>query len=286
MYFLSTFFVLFYGCRTIPYDGNWIEDPIKIDGDFSDWEKIPAQFFEEQNVLMAACNDADNLYLAFRFREPKWAMAIQMTGLTIWLDTKGKKNADFGIRYTGGPGREKFDGQKRDRQNMPAGNMLDDKMRQMERKMPDSSRQFMVLNSEWWYKEQAIPIDGSRGPSVRYRFENDMYTYEFSIPLASSVEPLFGIGTSPGNILGIGLNWGKMEMGRPDKGMDRGGIRGGISGGGEDGGFPGGMGGGFPGGDMGGGGGRPSGGMRPNNSDMPEEQKIWIKTSLAAANQS
>ena len=91
------------GCKTDILDSAFTETPITIDGNYSDWADIPAIYYEKQDVLFAVCNDTNNLYLAFRFRDPKWAMSIRITGLTIWIDTLGKKKENFGVRYSGGP---------------------------------------------------------------------------------------------------------------------------------------------------------------------------------------
>ena len=96
-------FLFITGCKSFKLDSTFSAQPIEINGNYSDWEKIPALYFEEQNILLAVCNDTNNLYLAFRFRDPKWLMAINRTGLTIWLDSTGKKKEQFGVKYSGGP---------------------------------------------------------------------------------------------------------------------------------------------------------------------------------------
>ncbi len=257
------------GCKTFKLDSNYTTDPMAIDGNYSDWDNIPALYFEDQKVLPALSNDTNNLYLAFRFRDPKWLMAIHKTGLTIWLDETAGKKENFGIKYSGGPRPQNNLGFERMKKNMPAN------QKQFENQYVDSTKLFAVLNSEWWYKEQNISTDGTFGPSVKYGFENDMYTYEFAVPLDSIGENYYGINASLGSTISIGLEFGDMDMQRP------GGMSGGR-GGGKGAGGGGGM---SPGGGGGRGGGMRPGGMggQKGGSGAPSEQKIWIKTKLALA---
>ncbi len=264
------------GCKSIKLDSVYTADPINIDGNYSDWEKIPALYFEDQEVLLALSNDTNNLYLAFRFRDPKWLMALRKTGLTIWLDNSGKKKENFGIKYSGGPKPQDNLGFERMQKNMPFDQQA------MENRYVDSTKLFAVLNSDWWYKEQNITTDGTFGPVVKYGFENDMYTYEFAVPLDTIGKNFYGMNAEAGNTISIGLEFGDMGLTRSGS-MGRGGKSGGATG------MPGidvsGPSGGRGGGGRGGGGGKGggSGDRSAMMNNMPEEQKIWIKTKLALA---
>lgn len=270
--------ILIAGCKSEQFDSHWANSHIKIDGDFSDWENIPARYFEEQDVLMAMANDDDNLYLAFRFRDRKWLMAIRMTGLTIWLNAEGKKKETFGIRYSGGPRPKLREGQGFDPDKMRTDMMPTEWRRDMEERMADTLGQFAILNSDWWYKEQSISIDGSNGPKAKYGFADDMYTYEFSIPFHATEDSYYGLDVKPGTKIAVGLVWGDMGMDefrrgtRPGVGVSMPGIGGGPPNGGMD--MP-------PGGGMGGG--RPGGMGRRGGMDLPEEQKVWFNAKLATS---
>jgi len=254
IFITSIFLLALTGCKIFKLDSVFTSSPINIDGNYSDWEKIPALYFEDQEVLLALSNDTNNLYLAFRFRDPKWLMAVRKTGLTIWLDNTGKKKEQFGIRYSGGPKPQNNMAYQRFQKNMP----FDQKHN--ENRYIDTTRQFAVLNSDWWYKEQHIPTDGTFGLLVKYGFENDMYTYEFAIPLKEIGDNFYGMNSLPGETISIGLVWGDIGMKRPSGAMGRGGGKGGGMGGGRGG-----------------------GGGATMMDNMPKEQKIWIKTKLAVA---
>ena len=82
---------------------HWSSGPIKVDGDITEWNDMPMNYFEERGVGLGLCNDRENLYILFRFNNTQWARAIRMGGLTLWLDNSGKKKKVFGLHYTGGP---------------------------------------------------------------------------------------------------------------------------------------------------------------------------------------
>jgi len=271
-------------CKSNKYPGYFTSDTIMVDGNFNDWQDIPTTYYEKKDVLLGICNDETNLYVAVRFKEPMWARSIKMSGFSIWLNNEGKEDKTFGIRYHGGPSMEEMQKlagtQKMAREDMPEGRpegMPEGMKERMSEREPDSTRQFAVMNEEWWYKEQYIPTDGSSGPAAGFSYDKGMYTYEFSIPLQSAGENFFAFNSALGGEYAICLKWGEIEMGESGD-RPEGGMGGGPPGGGMDGGPPGGgMGGGRPGGGP--------GGMR-GQSDMPEEQEIWLKSVLPASNSS
>lgn len=265
------------GCKMQEVVGCWASGPIKIDGQRSEWTKIPATYFEDQDVAIGLCNDNDYLYLFFSFNNQTWARAIQSTGLTLWLDGEAKKNKDLGICYKGGPTPDKMG--MGDRPNMPEGreqneDMPDDfaeKMKERQEEQEQLSKIITVINNKI-DREDIIPSEGPDGPAVAFNLSKDIYTYEFRLPLAGGGLGQYGFGANQGEFVSIGAEWGEMEMGdgnRPE------GMGGGRSGGGPGGGggMPGGCGGGRGGG--GPGGGEPGGGMQQS-----EKQEFWIKTQL------
>ena len=94
-------FTIISGCDSYKIQNKWQDGKISIDGDYSDWEDNDLQFFEETNAVIGSVNDAENLYIMFRFTDQKLARRIKRMGVTLWLDKEGKKNKNYGIRYTG-----------------------------------------------------------------------------------------------------------------------------------------------------------------------------------------
>lgn len=242
------------GCKSQRVGCPWTAHPMAIDGQRTDWNDVPFTYFEDQDVVLGLSNDDDNLYVFFSFKNPQWARTIQMSGITLWIDGAGKKNKEWGLRYRGGP-------------EMPG-----DSRERFQDKSMEMGAPFAIISK---IKDQEYIVDtsGADGPAVSASISNDIYTYEFRIPIMSSDNDLYKSAATPGQIIGIGSEWGAMpeKRKRPE---------GGRPGGGD--GFPGGSGGGIGGGRPGGGmGGGPLGGGR--GMQMPEKQEIWVKAALAEA---
>ena len=247
----------------------WIPSTITVDGDPSDWPDGQINFFPDDEYAIGTANDSSHLYIVFRFRNPEWVRSIRMTGLTIWLDAKGKKKEQLALKYNGGPEPPKRQGKDNDR--VPA------EMREKRNEMMRPAFHFIEKER---LVDTEIPTDGSLGPAVAFDTLYGMYTYEFKIPFKKSVAGNYGIDLQPGQEYSIGLVWG-------DTDEMRGAMREGLRGNGppEGGGMPGsGMpgGGGGIGGGPGGMGGGPPGGMRGGQGLEIEKKKFWLKSTLAA----
>lgn len=240
----------------------WTPVPIIVDGEVTDWDSIPTVYLEDEGVAVGICNDSTNVYIMYRFRDAKSLRAIRMTGLKIWLDAKGKKKKDFGIRYNGGPTFSEIQELTGADEEDSFGNMSQERRERMMQRMSGEEVRFTVI---YRGKEQreAIPTDGSMGPAVSFASSDGFVAYEFSIPLQTSDYGTFGIGAQPDKKIGIGSEWGgrREREGRDDgmMGMGRGGGgRGGDFGGGRK--------------------GSRGGGSR---MQMPKKQEFWFKTELA-----
>ncbi|MFH2035809.1 MAG: hypothetical protein ABIJ45_05345 [Candidatus Zixiibacteriota bacterium] len=262
--------ILIISCNSVKNKCPWTTTEMTIDGARPEWSKIPFNYFEDQDVVMGSCNDSNNLYLIFSFKNIQWAQAISRSGLKLWFDNKGKKNKDFGILYIGGPPPDEMRTKMKDRGDFQPPSGFEDMPDSLDRK---PRNRFARLGSN--DKQLDINQDGSQGPAVGLSEANGIYTYEFSIPLESSSLGFFGIGVSPGQLISIGAEWGGMDK-NMNKMRPSGDDRGDMGGGGFPGGG-GGMGGGPPGGGMGDG---PPGG---NRQQIMEKQEVWLKTELAGS---
>ena len=241
----------------------WTHEPITVDGEVTDWDSIPTVYLDDEGVVVGICNDSINVYIMYRFRDAKSLRAIRMTGLKVWLDAKGKKKKDFGIRYNGGPTFSEIHELTGTDEEDFFSNMSPERRERMMQRMSGDREQFTVI---YRGKEQreTIPTNGSRGPAVSFASSDGFIAYEFSIPLQTSDYGTFGIGAQPDEKIGIGSEWGgRRERGDGEgdmMGMGRGGGgRGGDSGGGRR-------------GSRGGG----------DRMQMPEKQEFWFKTKLAS----
>jgi hypothetical protein len=264
--------ILMGGCKNTEVQSHWSAEPVKVDGEMTEWPSGSTVYFEDSGVQLGLRNDSQNLYILFRFGNQAWARAIRRGGLTLWLDNSGKKKKDFGIRYAGGPSpSEMQEGQMPNR-----GGFLDSLTPEQQQRLIDmqttAAHQIIVINKK---SDQEITISagGSSGPEVSFGSPQGTYTYEFSIPLQKSDLSHYGIGAQPGQAICLGLEWGGMsESDRKRMREEMGGGTPGDMGGGPPGGMGGGRGGGRGGGPRGG------SGMQP-----PAKQEIWVKTQLASS---
>jgi hypothetical protein len=257
-------------CKTQKVQTHWSAEPVKVDGEMTEWPSGSTVYFEDSGVQLGLRNDNQNLYVLFRFSNQAWARAIRRGGLTLWWDNSGKNKKDFGIRYAGGPSISEMQ-----RGEMPnRGGFWDSLTPEQQQRITDmqtaSANQIIVINKKS-DQEIAISADGSSGPAVSFGSPQGTYTYEFSIPLQKSDVSRYGIGAQPGQTICLGLEWGGMSESNRERMREE-------SGGGEGGGGRGGMGGGRHGGGRGGmGGGRGGFGMQAS-----EKQEMWVKTQLAS----
>ncbi|MEW5993839.1 MAG: hypothetical protein AB1744_05520 [Candidatus Zixiibacteriota bacterium] len=253
------------GCKTQEASCQWADTPVVVDGKIEDWIGVSVTYFEDEEAVLGLCSNDTNLYIQVRFKNPRWASVIRMTGLTLWIDADGNEDKDVGLRFHAGPSPAELPpGSNEQRQRFLQGAMPADET--------------FIFFDESYYVEALVPIDGARGPSAKYDTSLGFYSYEFSVPLQESGVQFYGLGVKPGQTISIGAMWGDMPDMQPDRG-DMPGGPGGMSGGpGGMGGGPGGMGG-RPGGMAGGPGGM--GGGRGRQMQQPEKQEVWIKTQLA-----
>jgi len=262
-------FPLITGCRNVEVPCSWAGQSVVVDGLSGDWPDSSTHYFPDEQIVLGLANDSSNLYMLFRFRDPKWAGAIAREGLTVYLDKQTKKKEDVGIHCAGLPSREQL------LEIMPDSEGDDTERRWGNRIKPSGSEEKDQRKFVFFDKENIldvnIPTDGSKGPSIAFAVEGGMFTYEFGIPLYESVVRNYGLGIQGNQSLDIGVIWGGVPEGshaRPDSPSTGMGGRSGAKGGGMRGG----------GGRGGKGGGRSGQDGRPQ---MPEEQEVWIRTQLA-----
>jgi hypothetical protein len=266
--------LLLSGCDAQEVQTKWSAEPVKVDGETTEWTSGSTSYFEDLGLQLGLSNDDQNLYVLFRFNNQAWAQAIRMGGVTLWLDNSAKKKKDFGIRYTGGQPLSDFHGM-----NPPEQGGFQEAMTPEQQERASEMEKFMAdritLIDKKNNQEVTLSPDGSGGPVVSFASPQGIYTYEFSIPLERADAFACGVGAKPGQTISIGFEWGGTDENQ--KKMKEG--AGGGPPGGKSGGPPGGMSGGPPGGM---GGGPPGGGRSPQGMQQVEKQEFWVKTQLAS----
>jgi len=262
MMFSTALLMLFSSCGgdSVEMESHWSLGPISVDGRWEDWEGTSLAYFEGNQVSLGLRNDKDNVYMLFSFRDETWARLIVLGGVTLWLDSTGGKEKDFGIRYTGGPSLAEMGSLgmfgRGGRPGMPppfGRQRVTEKREEMANKITliDKKREKTVI----------VSADGSSGPAAAFAETLGVYTYEFSIPIREGRQGTYALNTEPGETIGIVLEWGGMPEEDRQQMMEEmgGGMRGGRRGGGR------------PGGPMGG-----------SRRQPPERQEIWLKSQLAS----
>lgn len=77
----------------------WVGSSLSIDGLDDDWDGDTLNFEKKFEVDYAFRNDADNLYVLFVFKDPVYQSTIKDTGMTLWINTEGKKKKKYGIHF-------------------------------------------------------------------------------------------------------------------------------------------------------------------------------------------
>ena len=256
---------------------SWVDHEFSIDGNMKEWFEIESNYLSEQEASVSLCNDENFLYILFKTREAKWARAIKLTGLNLYINKDGKNKKDFFIRFKGGPNNaqlramaggmnERGSGESR-MSRMPV-----DMKKKYDQAMNDNTQTLICSIND--YVNKVVPLDGSEGPAAAFDTSNGFFVYEFKIPLniGNGKDRYYGIGIEAGHKIAIGAEWGDMGAFRPRQPGEIGGSGGPM---------PGGSGRRIGGG---GGGGFGDGHRRMgsgNRSKMPTKQEVWFKTKIA-----
>ncbi len=85
-----------------PKNGNILQLPpanVKVDGDLKEWGDSLRYYNTEKKLNYTLANDNDNLYLAIRINDHSEQMRVMNAGLTLSVNTKGKKKEMYSITF-------------------------------------------------------------------------------------------------------------------------------------------------------------------------------------------
>lgn len=260
---------ILFGCKGDKIQNQWVDREIAIDGKYADWEGIPQNILEDQNIVIGTANDDNYFYIMLRMNDERMARRIRMMGVTVWLNKDGKKKKDYGICYTGSTDLHISDRpglRPTDERSTQMEERMEKMRKRLSEKLPRAGRIMIIQGDEKTERDES----SFDGPAAGSTYEKGVFCYEFKLPIS--------ISTELGKRIKLGLELGGMsdedrkammkEMGgRPGGGM--GGRPGGI------GGRPGGMG--RRPGDM-------RGGERPSGGFGFEKQEVWLDVVLAKEN--
>ena len=265
-------FVLIIGCNSKELNNQWTDQPIKIDGDYSDWEGIDLQYFEELNLVMGSLNDAENLYLMFRFTDQKLARKIQKMGVTCWLDKNGKKDKKYGVQYTGSVNlhsKSRPEIETSNKMPLEKKERMDNLMERLRANLPGPGKIFVIKGEE----EAEIGENQTQGPSAGSANHDGIFCFEFRmpIPISAKLGDEISLCMELGGLSAEDLSQLQQQRGSSQRSGDMMGGRGVMGRGGGKG----------AGSGMGGGRGMGSSEQRPRGLEGLEKQEIWMKLILA-----
>jgi hypothetical protein len=186
-------------------DSLWANSPLEIDGFVNEWSGDSLSFEKKTKVDYAFRNDADFLYVFFRFNDLQYLSTIETTGMTFWINTQEKKKKPLGLNFT----KKRFS--------------TDDYIVHLEKHqgLLSSEQKEQLHKSAFYVISHAEVIDkkgeslyqGTKGQSVggcahNVSVQQDLVVYEFRVPVRSLTESILGKAIQPGELLKVGFEWG------------------------------------------------------------------------------
>ena len=255
---------LFLACSRQPTASNtsrFAPAPPVVDGRAIEWADS-LHYDPTSKLQYQVLNDGRAVYLRIKAADPATQAKIVRLGLTVWLDTTGRNQRQFGVHFPLGQLGERASAEARDQQpDNPADSPADRQAARHERmtRVISNMREMELLN----YKGSKEPTltDAQSQLGVKAALAVDAQEdliYELAVPLRLLYHKLPALATGQKAVVGIMLAGGRLTM--PGQGGGGSGMSGG--GGMRSGG----------GGGMRGGGGGYSGG--------PQLSPIALKTSV------
>ena len=249
--------------------------PVTIDGDLKDWGDSLRYFNDEKKISYTLANDQTMLYAAIRISDRMDQIRTLNAGITLSIDTKGKKKESFSLTFPlADPGTPPTFG-KRDN---PSGDITKEDRDELMRERVTKLRNIKVVG----FKDiegDMITTSNTYGikAAIDYDAEGNL-VYEMAIPLQFFHAEDFAKSEWAFNFKINGLQRAKGD-GAENPDHQSGGFSGG---GGGRGGRGGGMGGGGGRGGRGGrGGGAGAGGAESGRSELAKSVDFWEKFYLA-----
>lgn len=174
---------------------------LSADGSARDWEVLSARYVREDQVVVGAAIDSGNLYVLLRFRQPQYAAQIQQGGLTVAFDPWGGARKHYVLHYRGSP--------------LTAGGDVASALEAERRRFRSAAEgrpgaeQELTIEIAGEIEKKRIPVTGEEGPSAASGYDNDLFVYEFRIPLGESDVRFYRLNMqSPPTEVGIQFEWG------------------------------------------------------------------------------
>ena len=187
-------------------DSKWVAAPPSIDGMNTEWGDVSLISYKKAKIDYAFMNDAENLFVLFIFRDPKFLSSIDWTGLTIWFSPQGEKEKDLGIKLL--------------KKQISADDYIAILEKQVGQEMPEDRKAQIRQNKAYMMFEQQLINKKAEGYSKdaeppKYQgaiFRNNVMDraviYEIAISLPKLAEAAPGYAIEPGKGVALNFEWG------------------------------------------------------------------------------
>jgi len=183
----------------------WRASPLSIDGLDDDWAGDTLSFEKKFEVDYAFKNDAGNLYILFVFKDKEYQSTIKDTGMTLWINTEGKKKKKYGINF---------------KSKRVKADTLISIIETQQGPLPEAEKNEIRSRAYYMlYQGEVIDKKGniltasalageSEGPSFRLKEKKKMMVYELMMPLRVLEKLSADQRMEPGKTVKVGFEWG------------------------------------------------------------------------------
>jgi hypothetical protein len=188
-----------------PVESIWVASPLKIDGLVNEWNGDPFHLEKKVKVEYAFRNDSDTLFVFFKFNDLKYLSSIEITGMTLWIDSGGKKEKDLGVKFT--------------KKRISADEYVSI-LEKQQGAISDEQKESLRAG-EFYFISQAEAVDKKgnpfeqgeiseavKGAAYNVSIQQDAVTYEFRVPLKNLTGASLRSESEPDGIIGVGFEWG------------------------------------------------------------------------------
>ncbi|MCK4761723.1 MAG: hypothetical protein KAW12_05940 [Candidatus Aminicenantes bacterium] len=187
-------------------ESAWTAKPVLIDGQGKDWQDVTPLLKKKMAIECAFKNDKNYLYILFTFKDFKFLSTLNSSGMTVWLNSEGKKKKKYGIKFLRRVITADHFIALLERQHGP---LPDSKKAEIKKKKAYPIYQNGVVNKD---SDTVVPIKvaSAQAPAFKVAQSREQVAYEFRIPLANVEGEVVGIGTTPGRDIMLAFEWGGM----------------------------------------------------------------------------
>jgi hypothetical protein len=257
--------------------------PPIIDGQAGEWTDS-LRYDPASKLQYQVLNDGRMVYVRLKAADPTTQAKIVRLGLTVWLDTTGRNQHQFGVHYpmgnlAGRRGATGENGPRPDNADASATDRQADRRARMTQALAEMT-EMELLNYKGSKEPTLTDAQSQLGvkAAIALNAQEDM-TYELAVPLRLLYRKLPALATGRTAVVGVTLAGGKLTLPSPGGGGSGGVSGGGMRGGGGMGGMRGG-GGGMRGGGGGMGGGMRGGGGRGSYGGSQQMAPLALKTNV------